>query len=428
MIYTVAYRIWTIVAGAVTIVGVPFWFDNITQGYFYAFNSLVAAQVLFELGAGFVITQFVAHEFARYRMASLDELTRQRAFERIALLYRFSCKWFFIASILFFLIVGCMGMFFFSRKGYLELSQWVLAWCFVVLGSSVNLNLSPALALIEGVGQIDRVAKLRLIQSFFGHILMWAALFLGLGLHSLFLVPLIGALCSSWWITRHDFICHINLALKNICGSRLDWCHEVFPMQWKIALSWSSGYFVFQAIIPIAFSRLGPESAGQLGLALAIFNGVQSVGLSFMYAKAPRFAELIALRRRSELNQLFRRTTGISILIVGLGVLCVQLGQIVLVRMDSSLALRLPSFFPLLSLGVACLSNSIIFSLALYMRSHKEEPMLFPSVVGGLLTLFGVFIASNFGLVPMVFAYVGVTVLVGLPWAGILFLKYYARA
>lgn len=427
MRYTVLYRLWVILSGGIAIIAMPFWFDSVTQGYFYAFNSLVAAQILFELGIGFVITQLVAHEMAHLKEAGGDEPRKMLAFDRIAEVYRFSERWFLIASMIYGLLVGVVGFVFFSNKSVLPLATWGGAWCLLIVASALNLRLSPYLAMLEGAGQLDDVARLRLQQSVVGHLSMWSMLFAGMGLWALPLVPAICAVFTRFWIGRQDLIVRVRERLEQKFPLSLDWRREVLPLQWKIALSWASGYFLFQAMTPIAFARLGPVAAGQLGLALAVFNGVQSVGLSVMYAKTPKMAEFIALGERWPLNRLFRRAVLLSSLAVGLGVLAIQGGQAFLVEVGSPLAERLPQFLPLLCLGAACMANSLISSMALYMRSHKEEPMLVSSVVGGILTLFGVYGGAEYGMLPMVLAYTGVTVLIGLPWAWILFQKYYAR-
>jgi hypothetical protein len=81
----------------------------------------------------------------------------------------------------------------------------------------------------------------------------------------------------------------------------------------------------------------------------------------------------------------------------------------------------------MMCLGIATAVNSVIFSLALYMRSHKEEPMLVSSVVGGMITFLGIYAAAPYGLLATTLTYMLITVGIGMPWAWLLFKPYYNR-
>ena len=86
--YLIIFRVWLIFAGIVSVIFVPIWFDAVEQGYFYTFTSLIAAQVLFELGFGFVITQFAAHEMIGVKAGFAHHHSR------VAHLLRFTNTWF----------------------------------------------------------------------------------------------------------------------------------------------------------------------------------------------------------------------------------------------------------------------------------------------------------------------------------------------
>ena len=423
--YTLLYRVWVIFAGAVAVIGVPFWFNAVEQGYFYTFSSLVAAQVLFELGTGFVITQLTAHE--KSCPGFDDNSPAPGNLDRIALILRFSDRWFRRAAMLYLLIVGSLGAAFFVLTGVLPLRQWIGPWLALTLASAGSLRLVPKLALLEGMGEIGEVARLRLAQSAVGNLLMWSLLFSGAGLWALSVVPATASLFGHVWFDRHALVQDLRLRLEKGVAAVFDWRTEVLPLQWRIALSWASGYLIFQAITPIAFAKLGTVAAGQIGLALAIFSGVQSVGMSWMYTKMPRYAELVARNERKTLNTLFATSLRWTVSLIALGVLAVVLGAALLERVEPRFAIRLPTSGAMACLGAASLANGVIFSLALYMRSHKEEPMLVSSVACGFITLFAVYFAAPHGLLPTTLAYTLVTVCIGLPWAWLLFRPYYLR-
>ncbi len=417
--FTFYYRVWLIFAGGISILGVPFWFTPIEQGYFYTFTSLIAAQVLFELGFGFVITQFTAHEMVGVR----DGLAHHHS--RVAHLLQFTNTWFNYAALIFVLAVGGFGIWFFNEKAALPVADWSVPWAVLVLATGLNLRYGPRLAIIEGSGEVGQVARLRLIQSVLGNLLMWAALTFGAKLWAVPIVAIVASISTMIWLSRHQLILSLQSSLKEGLSSLIDWKKEYLPMQWRIALSWSSGYLIFQAITPITFARLGPVEAGQIGLALAIFNGVQTLGMSWMNSRAPEFGELIAKNDRLKLNELFKGLFKKSTLIAAIGVGLVILGANVLHQLDISIVKRIPNEAVLACFGVATVVNAMVFSMALYMRCHKEEPMLVSSVVGGILILIGIYVGTAYSLLMTAFFYALITTIIGLPWSWLLFRRYY---
>src|SRR5215471_14591146 len=62
--FTVLARIWASSAGLVTVALIARFLSPAEQGYYYTFGSLVAMQIVFELGFSFVILQLASHERA----------------------------------------------------------------------------------------------------------------------------------------------------------------------------------------------------------------------------------------------------------------------------------------------------------------------------------------------------------------------------
>jgi hypothetical protein len=420
---TFVYRLWLIIAGGITILGVPFWFTSIEQGYFYTFTGLIAAQILFELGFTFVISQFSAHETGVLSITSGSDHHRSR----LAHLLQFSDRWFRYMAFGYLLIVGTAGYFFFSAENSLPSSEWLYPWCILVFASALNLRYSARLAMVEGSGEVGQVAQLRLAHSVIGNILMWIALSLGWKLWAIPIASLIAFIATVIWLRRHHFILDLHSRLAFPITSKIDWRNEYLPMQWRIAFSWASGYLIFQAIIPIVFAKLGPVAAGQVGIALAMLNGIQSLGMSWVNSRVPEFGALIALHERRILNELFIDSFQKAITLVVIGVILLIAGVSLLHVYSLSLSSRIPDIATLTLFGVASIVNAAIFSMALYMRCHKEEPMLWSSVVGGLLVLLGVYIGASYSIELTAFIYVLITSIIGLPWAWILFKPYFQK-
>jgi hypothetical protein len=166
-------RGWGIVAGFVTVLLVPLVLGSVEQGYYYTFASLLALQVFFELGFNVVVTQLVGHEAARLQIdengrVSGDAVSAARMGSLLRLLWR----WYLVAALLFASIVSSAGFFFFERQGSLPAREWAGAWLLLVVLTAVNLFFSPRLAVLEGIGRVGQVARMRLLQSIISFVLM----------------------------------------------------------------------------------------------------------------------------------------------------------------------------------------------------------------------------------------------------------------
>ena len=73
--FTVLARFWGSAAGLVTVLLIARFLTPAEQGYYYTFGSLVAIQMIFELGFSFVILQMASHERARLSISADYEIT-----------------------------------------------------------------------------------------------------------------------------------------------------------------------------------------------------------------------------------------------------------------------------------------------------------------------------------------------------------------
>lgn len=80
---------------------------------------------------------------------------------------------------------------------------------------------------------------------------------------------------------------------------------EIFPFQWKIAISWLSSYFIFQLLNPVLFAYKGPVVAGQMGITLTIFGGLSAISMTWITTKVPAFSMLVAKKEYNELDKIF---------------------------------------------------------------------------------------------------------------------------
>jgi O-antigen/teichoic acid export membrane protein len=200
----------------------------------------------------------------------------------------------------------------------------------------------------------------------------------------------------------------------------LSWSREIWPFQWKIALSWLSGYFVFQLFTPVLFRFHGPIPAGQFGMTWALIQGVSGVASAWGSTKIPRYGILIKQRKFGDLDELWRGATIKSVTVSVLGGLVLLAGTWILKR-HFQLGVRLLDLIPTFYLVLATVLNQIVFAEAFYLRAHKQEPFLVLSLTGGLATaLLACWAGKQYSTVGVSLSYciVGIGLL---PWASTIF-------
>lgn len=422
---TLLFRSWTIVAGGATVFLLPLWLSPTEQGYYFTFASVLALQIFFELGLNQIVIQLVSHEVAHLTATADGRFSgKESHLGRLSSLARLLKSWYAVAAMLFAVIGGIAGAIFFIEKGAEPMSVWLGAWVVLVCSTAVNLWLSPGLAVMEGCGKVGQVARLRLMQSVLGYVCLWATLLSGAGLWAATVVPITSAICTGYWLKVHGYILSWLSSRGIDIENQLRWRTDVFPLQWRIALSWASGYLIFNLFTPMVFSRYGAVEAGRLGMTLTVFSAISTIGMSWVNAKAPNFAMHIARGERHELNTLFKALFFRSTAAVALLSIFVVLIGWYLRMIDVPLMMRIASTTILAVLAVATIVNSIVFSMAIYMRAHREEPMLFQSITVGLMIAFVVYWSSSISVFAMMLFYTSILIFVSLPWTIFLFVKY----
>lgn len=426
---TLVLRSWSVLAGACTVLLIPRWLGQVEQGYYFTFSSLLALQIFFELGLSQVVVQIVSHEFAHLSAAPDGRISGDdHRLAKLAELMRLLRRWYFVAAVAFALAVGAAGAFFFSLQGTLPAGEWLGVWLSVALLTGANLYLSIWLTVLEGCGKVADVARLRTRISVFGYAGMWACLALGASLWSILLLPLTTVVMTAMWLRRSAEPLRDLVSSQTPGAASFSWRRNIFPFQWRIAVSWVSGYFIFQIFTPLTFAKHGPVEAGRLGIAMAIFSALLTVGMSWVNAKLPAMGALVSRSERQALNVLFWSVTKRSLLFVICSVAAVVVGLYVLRSLNPPLASRVADLPVVLCLGIATVANCLVYAAAGYMRIHIEEPMLWVSISSAVATIAAAAFMIDLGVFPMMASYAAVAALLALPWTLRLFATYYRRA
>ena len=178
-----------------------------------------------------------------------------------------------------------------------------------------------------------------------------------------------------------------ELLQHSIGDHRIRWRTEVWPFQWRIAVSWVSSYLTVQIFIPILFAIRGAVESGQMGMTLSITGYMTILALSWTSTKATPFGRMIASRQFHALDRLFRRTLGQSLAAYAVVALFACGGMYSLRAVAPGLADRLlpPHLFVALILGAG--ANCAVQCVGTLLRSFKHEPFLYQSLAVAVIAL-----------------------------------------
>jgi hypothetical protein len=424
--FTVLARGWSTLAGVVTVLLIARFLTPAEQGYYYTFSSLVALQIVFELGFSFVILQTASHERAHLAISSTYEITGDPiAHARLASVIQKAVRWYSVAAILMAATLVPAGFWFFTTHQHAgQPLFWRIPWCFAALAATLNFQLDPILSFFEGCGFVANVAGVRFAQAIAGSLFAWTALATHFGLFAPSMIMGGTALTSIVWLFgRRRFL--LGLLTYRPGPNRIHWRVEVWPFQWRIAISWMCGYFIFQIFNPVLFAFKGPIAAGQMGMSLNVTAALQGVAVSWINTKSAPFGAMVARKEYAKLDHIFFRTLRQSIVVHMIGALAVWFSIIYINHAQIPLSQRLLSPVPFAFLLAATNINIAVFAEALYLRAHKREKFLLNSIFTALLAGSSTFFLGKlYGAQGMVIGYLAVTVCVSLGMGTRSFIKY----
>lgn len=424
----IAYSSGARVIGAFTGVASVFFITSfltgVEQGFYYTFGSLLAMQVFFELGLTGIMTQYVAHEASHLKLDEESHYQGERRYvSRLASLVHFCAKWYTILALIVVAFLVVVGFYYFNHYGesQAERVEWRWPWLLICIATGIKLFQSPFTSMITGLGFVKEVSKISFWQQLLLPLCSWLGLAVGLKLYVVGVGYLISVLIWFFYVNRYGFIkILLNLWHEKI-EEKVSYMKEIFPYQWRIALSWISGYFIFQLFNPVLFATEGAVIAGQMGMTLTALNAIQSFSLSWLNTKVPLYSGLIARKEYGQLDDIFNKTLKQMVFICFCLLLCfiiviLFLRQTQLQINGQVFANRFLDILPSLLMMVPVFLQQFVASWATYLRCHKQEPFLVNSIVGGMLCMLSTIGFGNyFGLYGVTIGYCVITVVM-FPW------------
>jgi O-antigen/teichoic acid export membrane protein len=428
IIFTSSSSILNVVGNVISVFLVVKFMSNVEQGYYYTFGSIVAIQIFFELGLNAIITQYAAHENAYLNINNQNELEGPIFHRsRIASLLRFSVKWYSLFSCLLLISLFVAGFIFFKNFNNKTSTAWAIPWIILAVGTSLNLFISPIIAFLQGIGKIKEIARYQLIIQAIRLLIVWSGLYFGLGLYVLGIGSVCYFLITIIVISRKYFKLIFNI-FKIDLTEKISYYKEIFPYQWKIAVSWISGYFIFQLFNPVLFATEGPQVAGQMGLTLAALNGILALSLAWIYTKVPLFSSLIAKKNYIELDASFKlalkQSLGINLFLLMILFLIISSFHFFNISIGGKyLSDRFLGLLPLFFMMITIVLNHVVASWATYLRCHKKEPYFMNAIVGGILCTFSIiFLGRHYGVFGITLGFMLINILM-FPWSYQIFKK-----
>lgn len=401
-------RAWLALSGLVTMGMLTHFLSPDEQGFYFSFTSVVSLQIFFELGLTYVVLQFASHEKAKLEWTPQGTVTGDdEAKARLASLLRLGVKWFCVVTLLVILVILPLGLWFFAaHQPAHALANWRWPWVWLVLISAVSLLLAPPFAILQGCGLVAEIAQMRLIQAVVGTLVFWLVLLLGGKLMSSFTISAITLAISLAWLGWKRRAFFLDLWALDPRLSPVSWRQEVWPLQWRIAVSWISGYLIFQLFNPAALAFSGAAEAGKMGLSIVGVGAVSSVASVWMETKIAPFGSLIAAEKWQELDAVFFAALWRSLFVIVGGGVLLWIFVFALHHLHYPIAGRFLPPFPLALIIGASIVNHIVGAEAIYLRAFKREPFLGLSVISAILMLLSIyFLGRNFGVNGMMIGY-----------------------
>ncbi|WP_200980069.1 lipopolysaccharide biosynthesis protein [Echinicola sp. 20G] len=409
-------QLWAILKGPISIFFIIKYLLPNQQGLWFTFINLGALKIFAELGFTMIITQFVSHEFANINDFDKKLGTNDSGLSKLVSLIRFSLKFYLKIVPIAILIMIVVGYFYFRN----ESKDVFFAWIFSSIVGGSSLLISVFQGIYKGIGKVKEVQK----NLFLGSIAMgvgnWVLLIFKFNIWALVFGNLAGILIMGINLYARDTKFWSTVLNYNLT-KKYNWFSEIIGLQWRYAISWASGYFIFNLIVPVLYKFESAEVAGKYGLSMRVISAFIGISQAWITTKIPQFNFLVAQDKFRELNSFFKKSLIQSFMIQILFSLFIVLGLYVL-SFWSEIGYRFLSLKYIVVLLLIQIPMQIVNCFAIYLRAFKKEPFVIYSLVNAFSMLIASFlILPEFGFNGMLIFLLLVYWLGLLPYATFIF-------
>ncbi|MDR0551885.1 MAG: hypothetical protein LBG72_07695 [Spirochaetaceae bacterium] len=386
LFFTLINQLWRLVSAPITLMLIPLFLPPDVQGYWYLFGSIAAFGALADMGFTTIILQFTAHEFAFLSFNKNNILDGDEThLKRLGSFFKFSVKWFFTLGLTAFFVMYIAGFAFFLRDGVF--SKYWFPWTIYAFAAMLLLVLNAVFSFIEGLNKIETAQKMRIIVSVVNTIILAGILAGGGQIYALSLGMLTSVLAGIILIFA-KFSANIKQLINASEGFKYNWKKDVLPLLTKYAVSNVCVYFMFTIYTPVTHYFYGPVFSGKTGISITLVLSLVNFSGIWIYTVIPKINMLVSKRLWNQLDMLFRK----RFLCVMAAYICGVLGLFGFLlifrnwRMISQITSRFLPLKMIIMLFTGYFIQSALNCVGVYLRGHKQDPLVLPAAAAAVWT------------------------------------------
>lgn len=368
--FVLASRVLNSLVGLISIYFIFRFLSPVEQGHYYTFISLVGFSVFFEFGLSTLIIQTVSHALVKSNIKSITKVPVNKKnhlfFNTVKNLYIFSL----LLSGVMLLGMLLIGIFIFGH-----LSNLIIAWSILAVLISINFLINTGLNIIEGMGKIVEVAKIRFFSMLFSAPILWISFYFGLNVFAISLQLFASLLIFAiWLIRRYRFFFYYAFESKGKIKLK-KFIQSILPLQSKLTVSFFSNYLNFQGFVPLVYLISSSEFAGKFGVTIQALMAINGFAITWVNSKFSYLSNLAAKNSKVILQLEFKR-----FFVVSVEVLCILLTLFlsVIFYMTFMKADYLDRFLDVQSIIYLCLTALAIHvysAVNIFLLAFKKDPL-----------------------------------------------------
>ena len=352
--------------------------------YFFILSGLFSILVIFEGGAGTVLT----YEYNR---------RLQNRIELLKLLYFFKQRFFKLTLYYLFTAIVAFYIYNFIFSGMLDAFQYPYILCVVLMG--INFNLYPLICISEGYGKVRQALLIKSIAPILSMLVFLIYVYATGNINAIYIIPGLTAILYLIYIIiycKHFFVDYFINSKENTK-------HEISQNVSKANISWSAGYLLTQGFPLLLPFVLSPIDAAKLLLTANLLNAFLSFICIGATVIGPRIPKMIEDNNLVFKSLVIKNLISIYALLVLSLIFFDDLLSIFYLIFESEKFLNRDMLF------LFCISFGYVplyhFSVIL-LKGIGEEPFVDSNVYVAVATVILVFICATFSLSNFLLIYI----------------------
>ena len=355
---SLVYRLWGLLSAPISAALLVTVLTPSEQGEWYTLVGLQRFQAVVELGFGTTFLSVVAHARAPARLRDLLNL---------------ALRWHVGMGLAWGVGASLLGGWWLVSVG---LSPRV--WVGLCLSTALCMVFLPLQLWREGQGQVGEVFQLRLWQGVASRLASWAGVVAGFTTWGLVVERGVVMVASGAYAVRGWPPSQPSTERAFVIYTR-----DVFPLQWRVALSMVGGALPWAMLVPTTLASCGTEVAGRIGVGLAMLGALQSLCWSVLSPWFPGVAHARRDQQHPHARELLMRGLRPATLLFGVG----TLGGLFLVVLIPTFGFTLSVLGPLpwLLLAAGGLFRLLREVVTAWTRADLTSPTWVVDVVEGVV-------------------------------------------